>query len=761
MIYYEDDFIANSDIILQIIENIFKNVILTVSPVNLEIGECDTTYNMANIHDLERLQIFIQKYFQVASNPLKYKKTKIMRDSELTPLCSVIVEDFSIEEMTSSGDATDFSMANYNYYIEKLKLNRQRYNSDRREVDHNSEQQFLKQLCLFRFFYKYYFPQGLMPLATDKLYFSFKQGLCEFHADDSVGIADAIMNVAGVYCVTKIKRDKLIKKLRVEADKLDRLKMERELMCLDKLKAYQYIKERKDEVRNARIELHHQESSGNDFLNAIANVYARGFIETKKEAKFGNLLLEVESYNRGITKHDSGVFYAIFPPEYFNYPTRENHYKSLESTYRHNDLFTIITLILHNCYKERRSLNDFFEGRIVHWWGGYQFVEMAKVILDILNSKLGRYILMIKDNVSYEFKWSNFHKYHSDSPYIFNPKFTAFRFDYAEHYRRAINIVSVCQSKVMSATGAFQLIIALDQEIDKQEGVFNAIVNSTVTIIVKAYHNHTQRIDRRLSSSQASFSRSHMGSMSDRSLADSDDEYETASESSLTDYAEKFAFRIDSETSMSDLEGGRRSSAADRLTSFRQARALSSQEQDDANSEQKTFIIIDFLTGNEERDFKLCLDFLLQHSGNYIDLINIRNQLYSTYMAREIHMSMHVTWTGTKQRKCTIHWSHIERIIQILALANMICRKLKLSNITRICDHNFFLVQNRSSMVILKERQKKMCGMAKRYFNHLRAKEYRQALDELQMKWLRYVKLYKLPEMHIESIEINDSDHFQ
>ncbi|UDQ99473.1 hypothetical protein AAEX28_05155 [Lentisphaerota bacterium WC36G] len=768
MSYSENDFITNSFIMLQIIENIFKNVILNIIPANLNLDECDTSYNMANIQDLERLQLFIQKYFHIASCPLIFNRTSTPHapdSDEEMPSYSTITEVSRIHSDTPTIDIVDFSAANYSFFIKKVKENPRHYNERLSEIDHFSESQFFKQLCLFRFFYKYFFKQTLMPLGTDKLYFALKQEFCEFHADDCEGIAEAILTVSQNYGAKQIKPDKLLLNLRSTALEVDKLRTERELMCENQVRALQYIHERKSELREAKKSFSIQKAAAFHFLNAIANVYARGFLVAAQNPRWGRYLNDVKEENRRINKHESLMFYSVFPPKYFSYPEFKNNYKSLKDTFKNNKFLNIITYILYNCYKQRISLEGGpFNGHLWHWWYGYQYVEMAKLILDILNSDSGRYVLMLKSNLPYEFKWSNFHKFHTSEMYKFNPKFTAFNFDYNDNFRCAYSVIQICQVNLSKAETTYQDILKLDSDIAIAEEKFNAIIFAVCEKISYAHRKQHREVARRLSlkksSSQATNTDIDQKDIETESIGD--EFYESASEASLPDTVSSFnILRSASEESLNNPKFSvKRASGAD-VRSFQKIRAFSSQKREHGTTEQKSFQIVDFLTGDENSDFKLCLDFIMQHSSDYIDLITIRNQLYKTYLAREIHMSMHVTWTGTRQRKCTEYWSHIERIIQILSLTNMMSRGMKLSNISRICDHHFFLIQNRCALIILKKNQKRICGMAKRFFTHLRAKEYCLALEDLRIKWVRYVQLYELPEMDTESIIANNPEYFQ
>ena len=721
MIYYEDDFISNTNIVLSIIQNLFENVNLTLHPEGLNFLESDLTYNLLNIHDLDRMQLFIQAYFQMATSPLQ-KKIKLRG----RPPGQNLKEDFTLEEMIVDY-GVDFATSNYQFYLSKLKASERRYNPVTNEVDHYPAEKFFRQLSLFRYLYKYYFPLGLCPLSTDKLYQAFKLGLCPEHCRDHEGMAEAIMRTSDLYRLKLFQRDVLVEELRIPCINLDAAEEEREKVCKKYFEAHQEKERTEKAFSDASKAFEHRKTVGRDLLNAIANVYALGYRAVYDKMDLSVFIYEINSSHRSISPHDEATYYTVFPPAHFVYPDESNNFQALKEGYKTEDFFIIIGQILQNCYQQRAVIVSKFSGTFKHWKGKYEYDVMAQAVTDILNSPLGKYAMFIEEKFTHKFSWYTFRQ--------LPPNFGSFDFDYSSYYRRAFETVARLEAAKFEAAEFKQQIFALDRRVSE---ILNGVEEKILATARTIHDAHSQYIHkkvlRRLSSSQ---------------------ERARAAKALRRSSSSETSGGIEGAPTGDDDVFGRRSSLKKRSSLFKANRALASQHR---IVEEDKFQIVETLSGKEDNDFLDCLKLLIRHSGDYSELIAIRKALYRTYLAREVTLSIHVTWTGDKRRKCTEKWSHIERIIQILVLANMVARNVKLANMTRICDYYFFLIIDRHSAVIINENQKKVGGMAQRFFNHMRKKEYDQAMLELKSKWKNFVSLYNLPEMDDLEVLANDRE---
>ena len=717
MLYYQDDFILDTNLITTIIQNLFLESRVTVNSENMVMKDTDTTFNMRNFHDLGRLAPFIQSYYAMSSSFLQIKVQKRERSAETGRMERVCVENFSIEDMIAASE-TNYSTSNYELYIEKAKASERRYNAATNELDHVSERKFFNQLCIFRYLYGHYFTSGLSPLSTDRLYFAFRNAFCPNCQNDNEGLADAIIKTAELNKFTTFKRDVLIQEIRIPSAHLDQALQEREAVIQQYIDREATHKREIPHLEKEQKVAEHRRDVGQSLLSVLAHMYALGFQHAYDNSSMKELLFEVKTKRRDLRAHDPATFFAIFSPTYFEYPGELNGFKSLKDNYKSEDFFIIIGEILEKCHSQRDSIKGAFGGTFKHKRGGFQYDTLAKSVLDILNTQIGNYVLYLNKDSHLKFTWDHFRH--------LPPTFSAFEYDYPTAYRRAFEVIENLAYAKGQLASIYQQTRILDQQIWDLRDEVNEKIDATAQAIAESHQEHLhKKILRRLSSSQ------HLS--------------QEAKKQRLTSTSSSGATAMSSDRMEDNIFLSRQVNLKRRTSLFKEKRALQSHT---SPAYETKYGIVDELTGEEDDDFLTCLTFILKHSGNYGDLIEIRNLLYKTYLARETTMSIHVTWTGNKRRRCTRFWAHLERIIQILVLTNMICRNVKIANITRICDHYFFLIMDRHSAIIIKEHRKKVCGMAERYFSQLRKKDEAGALDELNKKWERYVDLYSVPPMN-------------
>ncbi|UDQ99340.1 hypothetical protein AAEX28_04455 [Lentisphaerota bacterium WC36G] len=721
MIYYESDFVDNTNVVLGIIQNLNKDIKLTVNVHGMEFEQLDSTYSMQNFHDLRSLNSFFIKYFMMTNSQLRKK----FQRKEKNPISGKMeysnIEDFTLEELIDD-QTIDFTNSNLDYYIKLVKASKKRYNPTTNELDHIPEQDFFKQLCLFRYLFGHFFTNGLSPLSADRFYFAFRKEFCpNFEGQDNQGLAQAIIATAEMSKATiNFNGEIFARELSYMSHDLDQAIAEREAVIQQYIDRLQLHKQQAKFLEGESQINEHRKAVGTKLLGFLAHYYAYGMDEVYLNSPYSEVSFCIPSSRYSEMKpHGPETFYAIFSPTFFEYPCAENSYKSLKENYNSENFFIIIGEILESCHAKRNAFKG-LAGRVRHWRGDYQYDTLAKAVIEILNSDFGKYVLYLDKGQKVAFHWNQFTK--------LPPTFKAFEYDYPTAYRRAFAVMSDLEYAKSQIASINQQVEQLDRRVFEVRDDFDAKIDETVTIIAQAHDQYLhKKVLRRLSSSQErALQRRRQRVMSQTSERSDSTSEATADEEVFSASASRMMRRNSSH--------------------FKELRAKRSFH--DARPKSRHQRIIDELTGNEDDDFLCCLKYIINYSGNYADLIEIRNQLYLTYLAREVKISVHATWTGEKRRKCTKYWSHIERIIQILALTNMISRSVQLANISRICDHYFFLIMARHSAIVIKEHRKKTCGMATRYFTALRAKQPEKALEELDQKWQRYIDLYNMPPMN-------------
>ncbi|UDQ98765.1 hypothetical protein AAEX28_01440 [Lentisphaerota bacterium WC36G] len=761
MLYFEGDFAQNTNSVLEAIKNLCEDVTITMDPKGFDLDGESLKFYLSDMSDLKRFQIYLQKYFNAINNRLFKRTVQTQYDPDTGRLRRVIAapKDLMLDDFVQDPDV-DYAGANLQTYITALK-NSTRYDELTKTLDHISPKSLYKKLCMFRFLYKYYFPIGLQPMAVDRFYNMFKDAFCPNEKPDSEGLVDAIYYVTKLYHIELAKNDMLVKTLRADSQKIASLRLQRESLCKAVLESENELSSKGQIFQEYSQMMLRRDSYARDILEGIATIYAHGFEKTCEDyPNLRNILRMVKEENRDIRAHGQRNFEQIFSPLYFSFD--RDGQCCLTDYYRPQDFFLIMQHILTRCNSLRRQWGTNCMGRFKRWMHDFQFGKLAEAFINILNRSMMNLAHPTRGHDFSFFREGHFR----DTPY----QILAHCYDRHDEYRRAFQIVVDLENEYHSARdsvgAASHRVVVLDGELNRTISRLERNLYEFALEISSRYQMQLRnKVIRRLSMKKESFSKPpklpprnyarkrsvHFSTSSDDSIRSPLSRQNSVfydPERSLTPGLRKGSTFSDPESSLP--LGPRRTSA------FALRRGASSISQDPSHNEpipeeiDEDYEFAQHFTGEDEDDFATAVRLIMADNGNYAKLINLRQKLFRTHLAREIKISDHMLWTGSERRHCTRYWGHIERIIQILALTDMITRNLSLSKITRITNHYFFLITDRHPNILIKKNRKKVCGMAKRYFENLRKnpQNREKALDMLEDKWNRYVSLYNLTPMN-------------
>ena len=736
MIYYEDDFAKNTGIILEFIHNLFSNARITVQAHGFYYKDTNPKYQLDDMRELQRFQIYLQGYMSAANTSLKVKRRRRVIDEDTGRMRTELVEDdYRLEDLVLD-PSEDYITPNLERYIAALK-DSSRYDAHTGFLDHIPAKRFFKQLCLFRFLYKYYFPQCLSPLSVDKFYFAFKSAFCPNEKSNVEGLVDAAFQTASIYHLSLSKSDPLLKKLKSDSIHIDVLRKEREQLCKSYTEAEQTSATHADYYRQYAAMLFQRSEFAKKILECAATVYVLGYRKTYEQSTyFHDVLNYIRQPNRDLNAHGRTNFERIFAPVYFQFlPGRG---AMLTDHYRDQSFFTIVSSILIKCSTQRSNWNRRRAGRFLRWAHGFQFGKMAEAFIDMLNGAFVHLVHTRTNQQHYMFRPNVFRT----TPYAV----LTHCFDHDSSYRQAFQVISELErtrdSSRAAASGISYQVTEKDRAINTGMQRLEQDVEDLVASIATKHKMYLrEKVLRKMESR-----RQEVGKK--KGLFRSKKPSEGATGGATAGAAAKFTHQdsVFEQDTVSKVGGvnlpGRQSSV---IASQRGRPDMHPIDDEDLEFAEN-------FTGKEDKDFVTAVNMIMENCGEYTKLIGLHKKLSRTYLAREVKATSHVTWTGTERRPCTKLWSHIERIIQILALTNMVTRNVQLANITRITNHYFFLITDRHLSLFKSKKKKIVCGMAQRFFTDLRKKDYKGAVAHLEKKWERYVKLYNLPKMNATEV---------
>ena len=749
LLNYKGDFAQNTSIVIEIIKNLCENATITVDPrgFSLDSGE-SPKYYLSDMKDLKRLQSFLQKYFCAANSKLLERVAHTELDENGRFHRVFDVPNLTLEDAVED-PGVDYATANLNEYIRAVK-NSSRYDQVAKTLDHVPPKTLFKKLCMFKFLYKYYFSTGLTPMSVDRFYSMFKQAFCPNEKSDSEGMVDAIDFIAKFYHIHLAKGDVLIRSLKAESVKIASLRRQRETLCQSLLESEDVVSDKGRIFQEYSQMMIRRDSYARDILEGIATIYALGFQKTYEEHPNLHYILRcVKPENRDIRAHGRRNFEQIFSPTYYIYSSDDECF--LTDYYNPQDFFLIMQHILTRCHVLRRQWNRQTFGRFKRWLHDFQFGKTAEAFINILNRSLINLVHPTPGQRFSFFREGQFRQH----PY----SILSHCYDHHNKYRRAFETIVQLERDYNSArsgsSSASHKVTTLDGELNRAISKLERNLNEVGLEMASRHQMQLrEKVMRKLNTRRDSAKPPKLPPRNYKKRKPSvrfqiHDDKQPLLSREVSIYSEGEEDSIFSEESSLPL-GKRRSSA------FAFKRSSSSMTEDPSHAEpipeeiDEDYEFAQHFNGNDDDDFATALRLIMLDNGNYAKLIVLRQKLFRTHLAREVKVSDHMVWTGTERRHCTRHWGHIERIIQILALTDMITRNLSLSKITRITNHYFFLITDRHPSMFIKKNQKKVCGMAARYFKYLRQRppDFENALEMLNEKWTRYVQLYHLQPMN-------------
>ena len=752
MIYYRGDFTLNTTAVLELIKNLCEDVTVTVDPKGFSLEGESPKFYMSDMKDLKRLQNFLQKYFSITNVKLFDRVGHAEMDPETGRVHRTYhVPNLMLEDVVLD-TGVDYATPNYNEYITALK-NSSRYDATAKTLDHVPPKTLFKKLCMFRFLYKYYFGLGLSPMAVDRFYFLFKEAFCPNEKSDSEGMVDAIHYIAKFYHIHLAKSDVMLRSLKSDSVNIAALRRQREALCQSLLESEDTVSEKGRIFQQYSQMMIRRDSYARDILEGIATIYALGFEKTYEEHPSLHYILDcVKNENRDIRAHGERNFSQIFSPVYYNYSSTDEC--TLKDYYNPRDFFLIMQHILTRCHALRRQWNRQKCGRFKRWLHDFQFGKTAEAFINILNRSLG--------NLTHPTPGQRFNYFREGQFRQRAYSILTHCYDHHNEYRRAFEVVLQLEQEYNTARAgvgvASHKVVVIDGELNRAICKLERNLNEVaLEMSSRIQMQLREKVMRKLTvKRQQSMSKPPKLPPRDYKKRQSSVRFKLPSLGDRPPLSRELSVFSEGDVFTPTLEESSLPLGRKRSQAFALKRSFSSITDDPTHSEpipeeiDEDYEFAQHFTGNDDDDFATALRLIMLDNGNYAKLIVLRQKLYKTQLAREVKVSDHMLWTGTERRHCTRHWGHLERIIQILALTDMITRNLSLSKITRITNHYFFLITDRHPSLFIKKNQKKVCGMAARYFKYLRKNppEYDAALDMLDEKWRRYVELYNLTPMN-------------